>query len=85
MATATVTSKGQVTIPAAVRRKLRLHAGSKIAFVENQAGETVIRPKTGSIRDLYGCIKYDGPSISIEEMNEAIGEAIAEDFKRSVS
>jgi AbrB family looped-hinge helix DNA binding protein len=85
MATATMTSKGQVTIPAAVRKKLRLRAGSKIDFVENKAGETVIRPKTGSIRDLYGCIKYDGPPISIEEMNKAIGRAAAEAFKRSVS
>jgi len=85
MATATMTSKGQVTIPAAVRKKLRLHPGSKIDFVENKAGETVIRTKTGSIRDLYGFIKYDGPPVSVEEMNDAIGRAVAKDFKRSVS
>lgn len=85
MATATVTSKGQVTIPASIRKKLRLHPGSKIDFIENQAGETVIRAKTGSIRELYGFIQYDGPPVSIEEMNEAIGRAVAEAFKRSVS
>jgi len=85
MATATVTSKGQVTIPAAVRKRLRLRAGSKIDFVENKAGETVIRPKTGDIRKLYGIVKYDGPPLTIEEMDEAIGAAVVEDFKRSVS
>ena len=85
MATATVTSKGQVTIPAAVRRRLRLRAGSKIDFVENKAGETVIRPKTGDIRKLYGIVKYDGPPLTIEEMDDAIGAAVVEDFERSVS
>ena len=84
MATATMTSKGQVTIPAAVRKKLRLHPGSKIDFVENAAGETVVRAKTGSIRDLYGFIKYDGPPVSIEEMNEAIAQAAVERFERSI-
>jgi len=85
MTTATMTSKGQVTIPAAIRKKLRLHAGSKIDFVENQSGETVLKPKTGDIRKLRGIVKYDGPPVSIEEMNEAIGQAVAEEFNRSVS
>jgi AbrB family looped-hinge helix DNA binding protein len=84
MPTATVTSKGQVTIPASVRKRLRLHAGSKIDFIENKAGEVVMRPKTGSIRDLYGFIKYDGPPVSIEDMDEAIGKAIVESFEQSV-
>ena len=84
MATATVTTKGQVTIPAAVRRRMRLKAGSKIDFVENEAGETVIRAKTGDIRKLYGFIKYDGPPVSIEEMNEAVRKGASERFKRSV-
>lgn len=83
MATATMTSKGQVTIPAAIRKKLRLHAGSKIDFVENKAGDTVIRAKTGDIRKLYGFLKYDGPPLSIEEMNEAVAQAAVERFERS--
>lgn len=84
MVAATMTSKGQITIPVAVRKRLRLKVGSKIDFVENEAGETVIRAKTGDIRELYGFIKYDGPPVSIEEMNEAIGDAIVESFERSV-
>lgn len=79
-----MTSKGQITIPAAVRKRLRLKTGSKVDFVENKAGETVIRPKTGSIRDLYGFIKYAGPPVSVEEMNEAIAQAAVERFERSV-
>ena len=85
MVAATMTSKGQITIPVAVRRKLRLHAGSKVDFVENEAGELVLKPRTGDIRELYGIVKYDGPPLSIEEINEAIGDAAAESFRRSIS
>lgn len=84
MSTATVTSKGQVTIPAETRKRLRLVPGSKIDFVQNAAGETVVRAKTGDIRALRGILKYDGPPVSIEEMNKAIGRAVVESFKRSI-
>lgn len=85
MVAATMTSKGQITIPVAVRRKLRLKAGSKVDFIENKAGELVLKPRTGDIRELYGIVKYDGPPLSIEEINEAIGDAAAESFRRSIS
>ena len=85
MVAATVTSKGQITIPVAVRKRLRLRAGSKVDFVENKAGELVLKPRTGDIRELYGIVKYDGPPLSIEEINEAIGDAAAESFRRSIS
>jgi antitoxin PrlF len=84
MPTATVTSKGQITIPSETRARLRLVPGTKVDFVQNAAGETVIRPKTGDIRALRGILKYDGPPVSIEEMNAAIGRAISESFKQSV-
>ena len=85
MPSATVTSKGQITIPVEVRRRLRLHAGAKVQFVRNDAGETVIRAKTGDIRNLFGCLKYDGPPLTIDEMNEAIARHVVQDFKRAVS
>jgi len=85
MTTATVTSKGQVTIPVEIRRKLRLRAGSKIDFIENGAGEMVIRSKSGDIGELYGFLKYDGAPLTIEQMDEAIGKGVVEHFKRSQS
>jgi AbrB family looped-hinge helix DNA binding protein len=85
MTIATMTSKGQITIPAATRSKLRLAPGSKVDFVENDAGEIVLRPVVGDVRRLRGIVKYDGPPVSIEDMNQAIGEAAAERFKRSTS
>lgn len=85
MTIATMTSKGQVTIPAATRSKLRLAPGSKIDFIENEAGEIVLRPVVGDVRRLRGVVKYAGPPVSVEDMNVAIGEAAAESFKRSSS
>ena len=84
MPTATVTSKGQVTIPAETRKRLRLVPGSKIDFVQNAAGETVVRAKTGDIRALRGILKYDGPPVSIEDMNKAIEEAVVSRYLRSL-
>ena len=44
MALATLTTKGQVTIPKEVRESLHLHSGDKIEFFVKESGETVIRP-----------------------------------------
>jgi len=84
MPTAKVTSKGQITIPAAVRKALGLKPGSEVLFFEGEKGEFVFRPRTGSIWDLRGSIpKLDHP-VSIEEMNEGIADAAAESYIRSV-
>ena len=82
MPTATVTSKGQITIPAETRARLRLVPGTKVDFVQNAAGETVLRTKTGDIRALKGIVKYDGPPVSIEDMYASIAEAVAERLDR---
>ena len=83
MTSATVTSKGQITIPVELRNKLRLVPGSRVDFDEQPDGSFVIRRKTGDIRALRGILKHDGPPVSIEEMNRGIAEAIAERLNRS--
>jgi AbrB family looped-hinge helix DNA binding protein len=52
-----ITSKGQVTVPAEIRRKLGLRQGDKVEFREN-SGETVITraPQTKSPFDKYAGI-----------------------------
>jgi AbrB family looped-hinge helix DNA binding protein len=72
MPTATVTSKGQITIPAKVRKALGLKPGVRIDFYETADGEYTLRPKSSSIIDMRGCLAYDGPPVTIEEMNQAI-------------
>jgi AbrB family looped-hinge helix DNA binding protein len=85
MPTATVTSKGQITIPAKVRLALGLGAGDKIDFIEVEKGQFAIRPVTGSIRALKGCVPKLDYIPTIEEMNEAILDAAGESFLRSVA
>ena len=88
MTTITMTSKGQITLPAATRAKLRLVKGVRMEVEETGDGKIVLTPKsakTGDIRQLRGILKYDGPPVSIEEMNEAIGRAVVESYKRSIS
>ena len=88
MPTATVTSKGQITIPVKVRKAMGLKPGTRIDFYQNEDGRFVLYPKTGSIKDLEGClakfIPPGTPPITIEEIDKAIGDAVTESYLRSV-
>jgi AbrB family looped-hinge helix DNA binding protein len=74
MATATVTSKGQITIPIDVRAKLGLKAGDQLDFWQNANGRYELIPRKGSVRRLKGILKGLRPPMTVEEMNEAIAE-----------
>ncbi len=85
MPTATMTSKGQITVPKEVRDDLRLEAGSQVMFVKLPDGQYRIVARTGSIRDLAGILDYPGmPHVTIEEMNDAVAEAAAEHVMRGL-
>ncbi len=83
MTIGTMTSKGQITVPQDVRDRLNLTTGTKVDFVERANGETAFIPLTGSIMDLKGILKWDGPTFTIEEMDDAIAEHLAEEDRRS--
>lgn len=72
MSRSTVTSKGQITIPAEVRRELGLHAGSRVDFIWVEPGVFEFRVKTGSIQDLKGMFGPRDRIVTLEEMDEAI-------------
>jgi antitoxin PrlF len=75
MATATVTSKGQITIPIQVRNALGVDAGDRIEFVEVGKGEFSIVAATRSVKELNGLFKgRRRKPVSIEEMNAAIAK-----------
>jgi AbrB family looped-hinge helix DNA binding protein len=75
LATATVTSKGQITIPIQVRTALGIDAGDRIEFVEVGKGEFTIVAATRSVKELSGFLKRKGRKpVSIEEMNAAIAK-----------
>lgn len=77
MPQATMTSKGQITVPKEVREELGLQPGTKVDFVRVGAGDYRVRPKNRSIEDLFGIIKYDGPPITLEDMERGIAEGAA--------
>ena len=72
MSTATLTSKGQITIPLPVRRKLGLDAGDRVEFVELVPGEFALKPATEDVRSLKGIIPRPVRPVSIGAMNAAI-------------
>jgi len=72
MATATLTSKGQITIPLDVRQRLKLEAGARVEFVESADGEFLMRPAVADVRSLKGLLRKPGKPVSIEEMKKAI-------------
>lgn len=71
----TLTSKGQVTIPKAVRDRLGLEAGDKLRFHFQSDGKVVVEPeRSGPLGRLPGMLREFAPStaVSIEEMHEGI-------------
>lgn len=78
MAIATLTSKGQTTIPKQVREHLKLTPGDKLDFVIEAGGRVVIRPAKLDVRELKGLLKRsDGKTLSVDEMNAAIARGVA--------
>lgn len=72
MTSATVTSKGQITIPARIREALKVSAGDRIEFVQVEEGRYEFIAVTRSVTDLKGMFGKPVKSVSIEEMNAAI-------------
>lgn len=85
MPTATLSSKGQLTMPAEVRADLRLETGDRVAFERVGDGSYRIRALKGDVRALRGILRSAGPPLSIEDMNKAVMDAAAEKFERSNS
>ncbi len=79
MVTATLTSKGQLTIPKAVRDSLHLRAGDRVAFLLHDDTEAVLKPMTKSVDDVFGRLHSAGQlRKSVAEMNEAVAKRMRE-------
>ena len=72
MTTATLTSKGQITIPSEVRQRMGLDAGDRIEFVELANGGFAIQPAIDDVRSLKGLLRKPAKPVSVEDMNTAI-------------
>ena len=75
MTAATITSKGQVTIPVDLRNQLCFHSVYRIEISFNEAtGRYEVYPATRSLASLKGIVKKPAKPVSIEDMNRTIAE-----------
>lgn len=72
VSTSTVTSKGQITIPASVRQRLGIDVGDRVEFVELADGEFAIRAAVHDVCTLKGMLKKPKRPVSIVEMKTTI-------------
>lgn len=80
--TSTITSKGQTTIPKAVRDQLQLKTGDRIEFVIEDDGRVVLLPATVPVSSLKGMLPRPKKTATIEEMQDAIEAEAAARAKR---
>ena len=82
MSLATLTSKGQVTVPKEIRDSLRLHTGDKVEFIITETKEALLRPVTKKVDDVFGKLHKPGRKpISVEEMDSVIRQKMQASFK----
>ncbi len=77
---ATLSNKGQATIPKAVRDHLQIKSGDRFKFFFHPDG-VIILPKISTAR-LKGMIPKPAQSVSLEEIDRAIAEGATERFRR---
>lgn len=81
MALATLTTKGQVTIPKEIRESLKLHTGDKIEITLTAEREAVIRPISKKVDDIFCMLhKSKRKPVSLDEIDAAIKSRIKSTF-----
>lgn len=70
-----ITSKGQITLPASLRKELGLKPGDRVDFVPNAKGGYELQGNRKTMADLRGIIRYDGPALSNEDVVEMVKAA----------
>lgn len=76
---ATLTSKGQLTLPKPIRDQLRLHRGDRLDFFVHKNGHVAMVPKKGSLRELKGMAKPPVTGVTLAGMERAIAAGAAGD------
>ena len=69
-----ITSKGQTTLPKSVWQALGVKTGDRVRYVL-LANEVRILPLP-PIGRLFGTLKHDGPPVTLEDMERAVGEGV---------
>ena len=83
-----ITSKGQTTVPKEVRDALSLGEGTQIEWiVERDRATALVKPRTVRAIELAGFLGKppNGRHLTIEEMNDEVGKAVGERFRRKTA
>lgn len=72
MSSATITAKGQITIPKDVRNRLGVDVGDRIEFVEIESGVFKIIPAIRDVTELKGIVKNPKQRVTLGQMDLAI-------------
>ena len=72
MTTATVTTKGQITLPKPIRDRLRVKAGDQVSFREREDGSIVVEAATIDLLELRGTIVPRISGVTLADMTSAI-------------
>ena len=75
MPVATVTSKGQITLPKEIREGLGVQPGDRVLFWRDAEGRVIVEAETLDLRTLRGMLRGRGPRLTVEQMNEVIAQA----------
>lgn len=85
MPTATLTSRGQTTIPKSIREALQLRPGDRVEFILED-DQVVLRRAGADLTALDGMIdRSDREPVSVEEMDEAIERAATRNITKDSS
>jgi len=74
MALATLTTKGQLTLPKPIRDRLGVGPGDRVVFRETLDGVIVLEPDTVDLRSLCGALKSRKTGVTLDDMERAIRE-----------
>ena len=81
---ATVTVKGQVTVPKSIRDHLKIETGTQLDFKLNDDGSISVRSLKRSALSIVGLLKRPSrAAVTVEQMNRAVVDAAAERHQRS--
>jgi antitoxin PrlF len=71
---ATVTSKGQLTLPIEARRRLGIVPGTRLDLIITDDNRLEVIPMTGSVQKLKGILPKPKRPLTLEEMDDAIAK-----------
>lgn len=81
MSTSTVSSKGQIVIPLAIRNEMGAQAGTRVRFVRTEEG-WLLKPATLPVTALKGIVPRPAGKVTVEDMNSAVRKHAVKPFRR---